>query len=368
MAPSAREHYYSKIAPEENWQNYQRVHQGHHFEGDDDADIVRVYSHVPAFSNDLLIEQYVIEMRDLVAPAIAKRLDNLFVAKRRKFFANAGALHAKEEYKGDLIFFYVGLSDVLFQYATLYQEFYTLVRAREALGDDSSETRSLFRTLYRDIQKLCNAQLEWGGGNRNEIRFKEETVLVPGPEHERQAVSIATLMDKAVLRHEVAHHLLGHTSYGSGLSTELRVTIERFLKHDRCSAEHAREFEADICSIFLPASRGRHESFDQLGFEVAFGTLMTQTVLAQLSASIHLDSATHPSWKSRNQLSIEALRHFYPVPGCRFAISEVSRFQALMYLVQKRGLGELTIDQYEIESRTDKECHPLLDALMEDAL
>lgn len=351
MTLSAREHYYSTLAPEENGQNYQQVHQSYLYEGKDDPSSVRIYSHVPHNSNDLLIEGYIDELRELVTPQIAARLDSLFVAKRLNFFANAGALHAKEEFEGDVVFFYVGLSDVLFQYATLYEEFRALTGARASLGDDASETKRLFLTVCRDIQKLCEAQVEWGI-NRNEIRFKEEFVLVPSPELEDQATSCATLMDKAVLRHEIAHHLLGHTDPRSDPGSPLRSKIEHLFNRDDYSDGHARELEADLGAIFLPASRGDHAEFDQLGFEVAFGTLMAQTALAQLKASIHLDATTHPSWNVRHQLSVKALSHFYPTPGCEFAIAEVSSFQALLYHVQGRGLGELTIGRYMVGNET----------------
>lgn len=346
MPLSARDHYYLTLAPEEKGQNYQRVHQSDLYEGSDDPNAIRIYSHVPSLSNDLLLEEYVNELRELVTPQIAVRLDSLFVAKRRNFFANAGALHAKGEFEGDLVFFFVGLSDVLFQYAILYQELCALTHARESLGDDASETRALFLTVGRDIHKLCEAQLDWGI-NRNEIRFKEGSVLVPSAELEGPATSIATLMDKAVLRHEIVHHLLGHTDSGSNFGSQIRRHIEHLFEGDDYSSGHIRELEADLGAIFLPASRGRHEEFDQLGFEVALGTLLAQTALAQLKASIHLDSATHPSWNVRHRLSIKALRHFYPAPGCECAISEVSRFQALLYRVQGRGLGELTTSQYD---------------------
>ncbi|MBI2769527.1 MAG: hypothetical protein HYX47_07885 [Burkholderiales bacterium] len=347
MAVSAREHYYNNVAPEEDSKNYQQVHQSYIYEDRQDPSSVRVYSHVPRYSNDLLIEQYVTELLELVAPPIAPRLRGVFVAKRLNFFANAGALHAKEKYEGDLIFFYVGLSDVLFQYAILYEEFQTLTRARTALGDDAADTKELFVELCRDIQKLSEAQIDWGI-NRNEIRFQDETVLVPAPKVEGRAATVATLMDKAVLRHEIAHHLLGHTSSGSDLSDQLRQPIEHFLKDAGHSSEHNRELEADLCGIYLPMSGQRHVEPDQLGFEVALGTLLAQTALAQLKASIHLSSVSHPSWKVRHQLSIRALREFYPLPGYEAALSGVSRFQALLYLVQQRGLGELTFGSYDL--------------------
>lgn len=352
MPLSAREHYYLNLAPEEGGQNYQKTHQSYLYEGNDDPSAVRIYNHLPQCSNDLLVEQYVSELRGLVLAEVASRLDHLFVAKRKNFFANAGALHPKEAFEGDLIFFYVGLSDVLMQYATLYQEFYALTRARETLGDDAHETKALFFTVCKDISKLSEAQVEWGI-NRNEIRFKDEFVLVPNAEHDGQATSLATLMDKAVLRHEIAHHLLGHTAAPSSLSSRIRQHIEHLFDRSAYSAEHVKEIEADLAAIFLPVSGTKQENFDQLGFEVTFGTLMAQTVLAQLKASIHLDATSHPSWSVRHRLSLKALRHFYPAPGFEYAVSEVSRFQALMYRIQGRGLGELTIGQYDM-----KDCGP----------
>ncbi|MGY4838013.1 hypothetical protein [Burkholderia pyrrocinia] len=340
MTLSARDHYYSKLAPEENGQNYQRVHQRYLYEGREEPDYVRIFSHVPGHSNDMLIEHYVDELKSLVSPTIAAKLEGLFVAKRRTFFANAGAVHSKDEYTGDLVFFFVGLSDVLCQYAILFEQCNALTKARRSLGDDADETKRLFVRTCEDTHKLTEAQVDWGI-NRNEIRFTEESALLPSPEIAERAIGVAELMDKAVLRHEIAHHLLGHTGSGSSLSAELRPRIENLLNVSSYSAAHLREIEADLGATFLPASGPHQEDFDQLAFEVALGTLMAQTVLAQLKASIHLDAPSHPSWKVRHQLTLEALRYFYPVPGCEAAITMVSGFQAFLYGVQGRGLGEL---------------------------
>lgn len=348
MAISAREHYYLNLAPEEGGQNYQRVHQNYLYEGNDDPSAVRIYNHLPQCSNDLLLEQYVSELRGLVSAEIASQLDHLFVAKRNCFLANAGALHPKKDFEGDLVFFYVGLSDVFMQYATLYQEFCELTRVRETLGDNAKETKALFSAFCGDITKLSEAQVEWGI-NRNEIRFKDEYVLVPRAEHDGQATALAALMDKAVLRHEIAHHLLGHTDPDRSFDARIRPHIDHVFDRNAYSAAHVRELEADLAAIFLPASGAPHESFDQLGFEVTFGTLMAQTVLAQLKASIHLDAPSHPSWNVRHRLAVNALRHFYPAQGCECALAEVSRFQALLYRIQGRGLGELTNAQYDME-------------------
>lgn len=234
------------------------------------------------------------------------------------------------------------------QYATLYQEFHALTSARGSLGDTAKETNELLLTVCQNIHKLSEAQLEWGI-NRNEIRLKDGFVLVPAAEHEGKATSIATLMDKAVLRHEISHHLLGHTNVSSDLRTSISAQIGHLFDSNEYPIAHVREIEADLTAIYLPASKKDQKDLDQLGFEVAFGTLMAQTVLAQLKSSIHLDSLTHPSWRVRHQLSLKALQHFYPSDGCAYAISEVSRFQALLFRVQDRGLGELINNLYQME-------------------
>ncbi|WP_208944291.1 hypothetical protein [Paracidovorax avenae] len=348
MIPSARDYYYANLAPEENGQNYQKTHQSYLYEGNKDPDAIHIYNHVPKCSNDLLIEHYVSELRDLSGSEIASRLDNLFVAKRRKFFANAGALHSKIQFEGDLVFFYVGLSDVFMQYATLYQEFYALTQARNKFGSKNKKTKALFHIVCENITKLSEAQVEWGI-NRNEIRFKDEFVLIPSPEHNGKATSIATLMDKAVLRHEIAHHLLGHTKPDASLRHCILPHIENLFDRNAYTDEHVREIEADLAAIYLPASGAKEQNFDQLGFEVAFGTLLAQTVLAQLKASIYHSADSHPSWHVRHQLSITALRTIYPDAGVDYALSEVSRFQALLYRIQNRGLGELTIGKFDME-------------------
>lgn len=285
---SAKDYYYLKIAPEEANKNYQQAHQNHLYTDRSDQEQYRIITHVPNLSNDILIEDYMGELITNVNAEIAERLKNSFIAKRKNFFANAGAVHSKKNYDGDLVFFYVGLSDVLFQYAILFTEFVELTALRKTLGDNDPKTISLLYKLCSDIEKLTEAQIEWGI-NRNEIRFKDEVTLMPSDNIVEKATAIAILMDKSILRHELAHHLLGHTGISDSISLDI---IEQFLEGQEYSHEHKKEIEADLFGLYLPISGTSNstEQFNQSSIDVTLGTLLAQTTLAQLKADIYQDS------------------------------------------------------------------------------
>ena len=228
--------------------------------------------------------------------------------------------------------------------AILFTDFFRLVREREAGDDKSPQVAYWFKRVLSNAAKLRNAQIDWGI-NRNEIRFKELTLVEPHPDDEEFSATVATLMDKAVLRHEIAHHLLGHTSSQKD-PFSINKVVSPYLENLQHPLEHRRELEADLASIYLPTGSGKLVEDEQGSFEISLGTTLCQTVLSHLKCSIHINSSSHPSWNERHKLSIQALRDFYHPKGCNAALSMTSRFQAFLYLTQSRGLGELTINDW----------------------
>jgi len=331
---SAKEYYYTKIAPEESGQNYQQFHQKDIYKNNDDE----ILLHKPYRSNDILIENYVDEIRNNSAKNISTRLENIFVAKRKIFFPNAGAVHDEDTYSGDLIFFYVGLSDVLFQFSILFTQFIDLSNLRRSLGDNHAKTKDKFIKLCTDIETLSEAQMDWGI-NRNEIRFKEN-YLYPDDNIVDKSAAIATLMDKSILRHEISHHLLGHTKSSEKISFD---AINNILNNIECLNSHKKELEADLLAIYLPLSNDKlsSTSIEQFSIDVSLGTLLMQTALAQLKTNILEESETHPSWYLRYTTCLKFIKQLHPSKYLDSIIDDVTRFQVLLYTIQDKGLGAL---------------------------
>ena len=154
MAQTARDYFYSVVAPEHAGHTYQTVHQheiyqeetARHNQGEFEhlglpvehqrEVLERIRAHVPFRSNDFLIESYMTDLLESAPATLRLRLETMFVAKLKEFDANAGALCSEGKYEGDLIFFNVGLSDACYQYAILYYEFIRLVGERQRNADE----------------------------------------------------------------------------------------------------------------------------------------------------------------------------------------------------------------------------------------
>jgi hypothetical protein len=335
---SAKDYYYTKISPKELGMNYQQAHHGESA----DKSLANIYSHVPKRSNDILIEGYVEELISASSSGIAERLEKTFIAKHRDFFPQAGARHSQSEYDGDLIIFNVGLSDVLFQYAILFQQFKNLVSAFKECGEWSSSLAGKFSRFCVDLEKISEAHIEWGI-NQNEIRFNTGFYIEPEDDVASHAAAIATFMDKAIVRHEISHHLLGHTELRDEISTELLGVVNNLIIDEAVSPQQRRELEADICSLLIPISGKNHDIESIVGtqIEVCLGTLLMQTVLAQLKSDIHLDSKSHPSWKIRHSVMLKVVNETYGSNMLNQISNDVVSFQKLLYMSQGRGLGVL---------------------------
>lgn len=353
---SAKEYYYTKISPKELGMSYQQAH----YADSSDKSLAHIYSHVPKRSNDFLIERYIEELISVSSSGIANRLEKTFIAKHKNFYPQAGARHSKSEYDGDLIIFNVGLSDVLFQYAILFQQFKSLISAFKECGEWSKSLTGRFSRFCVNLEKISEAHIEWGI-NQNEIRFNTGFYIDPdetGPDEDDDVAShaavIATFMDKAIIRHEVSHHLLGHTELKDKISSELLGAVNNLIIDEAVSHQQRRELEADICSLLIPISGKDYGSESLVGtrIEVCLGTLLMQTVLAQLKSDIYLDSKSHPSWKVRHSVMLEVINETYGSNVLSQILTDVVSFQKLLYMVQGRGLGVL----YDVNPVADNVC------------
>lgn len=336
MITSAREYYYKLVAPDESGKSYQAVHQsdlGHLFP---DESWGRIVGHGPNRSNDFLIEGYIDELIELNEGRFSDRLKSIFVAKRRIFKPNASAVFSESKFFGDLIFFNVGLSDACFQYAILFAEFTELTRLRGNLGDADPVTRRAFAEFCENLIKIKNAQEFWAAGG-NDVRLKEESNLLPREDIADLAAGIACLMDKQILRHEIAHHFLGHTGNSSVRDPELAALVEKWQIEGVASASHHKEYEADIGAIYLSLSDAPTE--DRC-IDVALGSLLSVTVLGQFYADVTAVGITHPSVMDRFKGIQKVLESIMGDKGFYSSLeSDVHRFQALLFLIQSKGLG-----------------------------
>jgi hypothetical protein len=338
--PSAKGYYYKEVAPEEQGLSYQQAHQLEKPLDSNDGEWTKLAEFQPKRSNDILIESYIDELIEAASGEIKSRLDRVFVVKRRNFKANAGAVHSKGRFTGELVTFNVGLSDACFQYAIAFAEFIELCRLRHELGDSDHNTKVAFVRLCSDITKLAEAQLTWAVLGNN-IRLKKKEVLWPEKNVADAATGVACTMDKYILRHELAHHLLSHTDYDDKRDAGLSALVEKWGVIGKASKEHQSEFEADVGSVYLAICNGKPPTTDGI-VNIALGSLLGITVLGQLKADIHASSFSHPSTAERFLLMQSVLRSLAADdPHFRSLESDIYRFQALLFGVQKRGLGQL---------------------------
>lgn len=348
---SAREFYYSKIAPDEAGKSYQQAHQSAIYdEKSSKENLSNIVGHVPNLSNDILIESYIENLIASTSGTFSDSISRMFVAKRKDFLANAGAIHAGGRFEGDLVFFYVGLSDLCFQYAILFGEFINLCALRQELPDDSEDVMLSMTGVVKGLNKLANAQLEWGI-NGNEIRLKDETLIYPSDHLADNAARIATLMDRVVLGHEIAHHLLGHTGRDATISELLEIRIAPFLNQG-LSAKHRKEIEADLLGLALPLWSTFGDSSDQAEFEVALGALLFYTVISHLKCSMFFESESHPSAATRYNHVLKFIRTHFKLPVLDSLIDDIERFQALLFTTQDRGLG--LMQQHRLSTNVER--------------
>lgn len=350
MQRSARQFYYEVLAPEERGMNYAQINYrwlndtrvlekyrhvstfGQLQQPEVQESLERVRSFVPALSNDVLLNRIVDELIRNTDGPIQAYLKTIFVAKRNDPLENAAALVNSEEYQGDLIMFYVGLSLACHEYANLFAKF-----IQHKLADESDrKQKAILDELTAEAGKLFTAQTKWRAEG-DQVKLDLRTILADDP----MGATIAHMTDRFILCHEISHHLLGHT----GKSDIASHFFEKLPAHARKwigkSKEHARELQADALALILASGfltpRNAHAE-DQVA-DVALGSLLTLTVLGQASG-MNTVSATHPS--ARDRLSqcvsiIESLQNNRMAVKMAFDMCE---FHDLLEYVQDLPLRE----------------------------
>ncbi|MFG6113663.1 hypothetical protein ACGTN9_00645 [Halobacillus sp. MO56] len=294
---NAREYYYTHINPSHKGKSYQKIYQKEYYEKINERKARKILNHIPRRSNDRLIEDLIANLTSIHTGKIKQRIENLFVYKVRDKVSNAGAKEGDKSYWGDLIAFNVGLSDVCYQFVTVFYDFLEL-------RVDKPKPFMQMQLIVR-LTKISMASLEWEA-NGNHIQLKEKTIIeLISKQSERKAVGIATLTDNFILSHEISHHLLGHTGRANDGLKLINLLPEscRFWEKERGSI--ANEFQADAMAILLMLGVSQDNFQDKLSskaqkaFETAMGSLLTLEILKVISLNPNEGSASHPSINKR---------------------------------------------------------------------
>jgi len=336
---SAREYYYSKVAPNELGVNYHTLRrQGLEYALSEHPELESSYrralNHVPTLSNDLLLEELTRELIERTDGVVRERLERIFVAKRATLLANAGAYIQSGEIEGDLVFFNVGLSDAALQYAILFRG---MISVKQAIRQGNLAAAS---DLLEDAKRLASAQGRWRISG-DVIQLTDDDALQI-PEDSGIAVGIATMTDRFILSHEIAHHLLGHTGGIDHTShfIERSLTTDAQARRDKAPRRRREEYDADWLAILILAGI-THSSVtkvsDVFANQAALGSLLTLTVIGQIS-NPSISSGSHPSPFDRYSHCLEALstlQTYQPVAILR----DIRNFHRLLYRTQGVGLG-----------------------------
>jgi hypothetical protein len=343
---TAKEYYYEVIAPEDDGKSYQALSPVDHFAmhsrlrqelGDEKVEMLAkaLARWKPRYSNDILLDELVEELISIQTEPLRSRLEKVFVAKRNTKIANAGALSHSEEFDGDIVVFYVGLSDAAYQYSILFREF-TLVKQRVRERDYAAPRR------FHDLALMVGlAQMRWRdlGGY---IQLSLDDVMPPTLEQDGKAADIAVCTDRFILGHEIAHHLLGHTSESRMALRGLRNNqVPQPPEWDDFPPTWTRELQADSSAIGL--FLGTHDtSVEEMYTTVALGALLTITVLGQLADDVETGTETHPPLRLRYENALNTLS-IVPNPHLGAISKDIQNFQRLLFKIQRRGLGSNNI-------------------------
>jgi hypothetical protein len=341
MTPiSAKQYYFDVLAPEEKGKTYQALQstsdQVSRYLAKEmsPSKLKRWLNWRPVYSNDRLLQDLMNELISLHRDPLKKMLEATFVAKRRSKIANAGAFAREQAHAGDLVVFYVGLSDAAFQYSILYHEF---ARLREAIRSRDYAAPKRFAAR---VQALASAQHRWNADGY--IQLAPEDMLESDPENTGHEVGVATTTDLFILGHELAHHYLGHTGVDDrhflGLATSDR---SRHPSWESFPEAWRYEFDADSAAIGLVLGANKRKAKDRF-VTAALGATLTMTVLGQMDADVDSGSSTHPPTRLRNENILATLRSVpHQRPDLLDAIvTDMTNFQDVLYREQGRGLGK----------------------------
>jgi hypothetical protein len=337
---NARQFYYEFIAPEEKQKNYYEAKQKDIWiEFLKSPTMKDLFLFKPCISNDYLLEKLMKEIMEISDIKLKKRLGQIFVAKRKKYVPNASALMVNRSYDGDLIFFYVGLSNACVQFSILFVKFLNIRMLREK-NDSTSEIKKLMRELSVDAIKLTLAVTRWNIYFENHVYLENDLILdFCDEKNALQAMRFSGLIDKFILGHEIAHHLLGHTGKDNDGSQYLQSLLTNNNVSTSGTEMHLKEFQADALAFLLISGYTRNLSMDlkraeDLLADATIGSLLMFIILEQLTSN-KISSKSHPSAEDRYNHCLSIL---HSLENNQFALSfleDLEQFRRLMNETRK---------------------------------
>lgn len=301
--------------------------------------IQSVLKYMPDRSNDFDLNTHLEHIISIVDQKLQAILNNVFVAKRRNYAANAVAIVNEGDYDGDIVYFYVGISDLCEQYTALFAAFLSLRMLKSNQGYDENEAQRLATQISKNGIKLTIAQSRWRD-NGNYIQL--EPGLIVGTvgfeldEMDRLDFGMKAFTERFILCHEISHHLLGHTGRADVGSSYLRNLPLECQLWRNVSEEHARELQADALAVLLLTgetnkSLKSSRDFDAIN-DAMLGSLLTVTVLSQAIGSMINSSFSHPAAETRYQQCLAILKYSQRQnPGVELYFDEdIRQFQRLL--------------------------------------
>ncbi|NGY86942.1 hypothetical protein F6Y05_21480 [Bacillus megaterium] len=260
-------------------------------------------NHLPRLSNDRLIEFIVLELINNHIPTeFQARLEYLFVAKINDHRYEARAISNPGMYRGDLIYYYVGLSDGFYEFTIFFTK----------LNYIQMDVDSIIEECFR----LSSMTTYWRESYPNRIDIFEKPNDPAEAVYLQKAADISALMDKFVILHEIAHHLLGHTGKQNDAGWFLDNLPEELKSWQQHPDERAKELQADaLATLFMmkmTKDRMKERSLPnfQDTFNAILGCLFVLKALSFLSKDPDEVSKEYPSINER-LLSCKAILSYY---------------------------------------------------------
>jgi len=319
---TAKEYYYSVIAPHEKGRSYQGVYQSgveeaamkelrelhnsgffDHF----DEKQLSSFEHSPRFSNDGTFEIFMEYLIRNVSSDLKNRLDCTFVARIRDLLPQAWAMHhasVREQTSGELSFVHDGLLRASSRYANLFAEFFSFKSKEERLPSSSPLLAKSLSGLEINARKWIELSSKWSlTGDMLDLGASSSFWDSP-PEVKVLTSKFVCDIRMFIMGHELAHHLLGHTGYGCRGGELLAQIPNNTKRWTHVQPYHAKELQADSLSILLSdrilkAQFGSEKDDSGLSNSLLHGSYLTLAVISQIMGDSNKSTPTHPSVQDR---------------------------------------------------------------------
>jgi hypothetical protein len=277
--------------------------------------IVKTLNHLPRLSNDRLIEFTLLDLINNHIPSeFRARLEYLFVAKINDHLYEARAISNPGMYRGDLIYYYVGLSDGFYEFTLFFTKLHFV----------QMDVDSIIKECFR----LSSMTKYWRESYPKRIDIFQEPNDLDEATYMEKAAGIAVLMDKFVICHEIAHHLLGHTGKHNDAGCFLNNLPDELKSWQHHPNERAKELQADaLAALFMMKMTkdgmkqgSLHNSQD--AFNAILGCSFVLKALSFLSEDPDEVSKEYPSINDR-LLSCMAILSYYTNTELLEAVNEL---------------------------------------------